>query len=167
MATQSSLSGRLKWWRDITPCGDRLRSTTLSSPHVLVVSGGVTGLITSWAMLDRGYRVTIISKEWASFGRQQRLTSQIAGALWKYPPAVCGQHTDAISLEYSKRWAMIAYHIFDQLALDPELALASGVSIKPATFFFHRPVEEDAAQLRNMEEIMASGVRGFARSPIS
>ncbi|KAG9511513.1 hypothetical protein KCV07_g10123, partial [Aureobasidium melanogenum] len=116
-------------------------------------------------MLDRGYRVTIISKEWASFGRQQRLTSQIAGALWEYPPAVCGQHTDAISLEYSKRWAMIAYHIFDQLALDPELAPASGVSVKPATFFFHRPVEEDAAQLRKMEEIMASGVRGFARSP--
>lgn len=165
MATQSSFSGQLQLWRDITPCGDRLRPTTLSSPHVLVVGGGVTGLITSWAMLDKGYHVTVVSKEWASFGRQQRLTSQIAGALWEYPPAVCGQHTDAISLEHSKRWAMIAYHIFDQLASDPELALASGVSVKPATFFFHRPVEEDAAQLRKMEEIMASGVRGFARSP--
>lgn len=169
MTTQSFYSERdpksLKLWRDITPFGDRLRPVTLSSPHVLVVGGGVTGLVTSWAMLDKGYHVTIISKEWASFGHQQRLTSQIAGALWEYPPAVCGQHTDAISLAHSKRWAMIAYHIYDQLASNPALALASGVTMKPATFFFHRPVEEDVAQLRKMEEIMASGVRGFARSP--
>ena len=29
--------------------------------HVLVVGGGVTGLITSWVLLDQGYRVTALS----------------------------------------------------------------------------------------------------------
>ncbi|KAG9511516.1 hypothetical protein KCV07_g10120, partial [Aureobasidium melanogenum] len=115
-------------------------------------------------MLDKGYHVTILAKDWASFGHKQRLTSQIAGALWEFPPAVCGQHTDAISLANSKRWCMIAYRAWDQLASDPELALASGVNMKPAGFFFPRPVEQDPAQLFKMQDIMASGVRGFRRS---
>jgi D-amino-acid oxidase len=157
-------SPSLVFWKDITPYGDRLRPTTASSPHILVVGGGVTGLITSWALLDKGYHVTILAKDWASFGHKQRLTSQIAGALWEFPPAVCGQHTDAISLAHSKRWCMVAYHAWNQLASDPELALASGVTVKPAGFFFPGPVEEDPAQLSKMQDIMASGVHGFARS---
>ncbi len=51
-------------------------------------------------------------------GDEQRLTSQIAGALWEFPPAVCGQHTDAISLNNSKRWCMVAYKIWDAIASD-------------------------------------------------
>jgi D-amino-acid oxidase len=46
-------------------------------------------------------------------------TSQIAAALWEYPPAVCGQHTELVSLHNSKRWCMIAYHIWNALASDP------------------------------------------------
>lgn len=154
----------LVMWKDIAPSAPRLRPSTSSSPHILVVGGGVTGLITSWALLDKGYHVTIVSKEWASWGRKQRLTSQIAGALWEFPPAVCGQHTDAISLANSKRWCMIAYHNWDQIAALPGVSSASGVRMKPAGFFFPEPIENDPAQLSKMEEIMASGVRGFARS---
>src|SRR5437667_4543971 len=95
--------------KDISLDPSPLRSPTASSPNVLVVGGGVTGLITSWVLLDRGYRVTIVSKEWASHTKAQRLTSQIAGALWEYPPAVCGHHKDAISLHRSKRWSMVTY----------------------------------------------------------
>lgn len=62
--------------------------------------------MTAWTLLDHGYRVTILSKEWATFADKQRLTSQIAGALWEFPPAVCGQHTNKISLTNSKRWCM-------------------------------------------------------------
>lgn len=154
----------LVMWKDITPSAPRLRPSTSSSPHILVVGGGVTGLITSWALLDKGYHVTIVSKEWASWGRNQRLTSQIAGALWEFPPAVCGQHTDAISLANSKRWCMIAYHNWDQIAALPGVSSTSGVRMKPAGFFFPEPIENDPAQLSKMEEIMASGVRGFVRS---
>ena len=53
-----------------------------ASHEVLIIGGGVTGLVTAWVLLDRGYKVAIVSKEWASYGKAQRLTSQIAGALW-------------------------------------------------------------------------------------
>lgn len=97
----------LTFWRDLTPFPAPLRTPVDSSSRILIVGGGVTGLVTAWTLLDRGYHVTILSKEWASYGPAQRLTSQIAGALWEFPPAVCGQHTDAISLQHSKRWSMV------------------------------------------------------------
>ncbi|KAK7753837.1 hypothetical protein SLS62_004203 [Diatrype stigma] len=151
----------LTLWKDISPLGQRLREPTSRSPHILVIGGGVTGLISSWVLLDRGYHVTILSNAWAS--DEQRLTSQIAGALWEFPPAVCGQHTDAISLAHSKRWCMTAYHIWDGIAAIPALSDASGVRMMPSDFFFPETVENDPAQRSKMTEIMASGVRGFYR----
>ncbi|KAI1088725.1 FAD dependent oxidoreductase [Rostrohypoxylon terebratum] len=151
----------LTLWRDISPVGQPLRRPTSKSPHVLVIGGGVTGLISAWVLLDRGYRVTIVSSAWAS--DEQRLTSQIAGALWEFPPAVCGQHTDKISLAHSKHWSMTAYHIWDGIASIPQLSEASGVRMMPSDFFFPDIVESDKAQVEKMTEIMASGVRGFYR----
>ncbi|EJD35638.1 nucleotide-binding domain-containing protein [Auricularia subglabra TFB-10046 SS5] len=148
-------------WRDLSPLPTPLKTPTSSSPHILIVGGGVTGLTTAWTLLDKGYRVTIVAKEWASYGKEQRLTSQIAGALWEFPPAVCGQHTDAISLAHSKRWCMIAYHIWDALSANK----LSGVQMKPAVFFFPCQIETDSAKLTKMHEIIASGVRGFRRDP--
>lgn len=114
-----------------------------------------------WVLLDRGYHVTVLSKDWAN--SEKRLTSQIAGALWEFPPAVCGSHTDAISLAHSKGWCMTAYHIWDGIASVPALSEASGVRMMPSDFFFPDQVEKDDAQLAKMKEIMASGVRGFYR----
>ncbi|KIY64183.1 hypothetical protein CYLTODRAFT_457421 [Cylindrobasidium torrendii FP15055 ss-10] len=71
-------------------------TATPKDKRVLVVGGGVTGLTSAWALLDAGYKVTVISERWANF--EQRITSQIAGALWEYPPAVCGKHTDVSCL---------------------------------------------------------------------
>ncbi len=155
----------LLFWRDLTPFPTPLHTPTSSSPKILIVGGGVTGLITAWVLLDKGYHVTVVSKEWASYGKEQRLTSQIAGALWEFPPAVCGQHTDAISLQHSKRWSLVAYHIWDAIAASKELAELSGVRVKGADFFFPVPVEEDPRQMSKMLEIMSSGVRGFRRDP--
>ncbi|KAK8226144.1 nucleotide-binding domain-containing protein [Phyllosticta capitalensis] len=155
----------LIFWRDLTPFPTPLHTPTSSSPHVLIVGGGVTGLITAWTLLDKGYKVTILAKEWASYGKKQRLTSQIAGALWEFPPAVCGQHTDAISLQHSKRWCMVAYHIWDAIAASKNLSELSGVRMKGADFFFPVPIEQDTEQMSKMLEIMASGIRGFRRDP--
>ncbi|THU84783.1 FAD dependent oxidoreductase, partial [Dendrothele bispora CBS 962.96] len=156
---------QLRLWRDISPFPVALTSPSKHSPRVLIVGGGVIGLVTAWALLDKGYHVTIVSKEWASFGKAQRLNSQIAGALWEYPPAVCGQHTDAISLLHSKVWAMTSYHIWDAIASSPELSKAAGVRMRGVDFFFPRPIEETPEQLYKMQEIMACGVRGFRRDP--
>lgn len=122
----------------------------------------MTGLVTAWALLDKGYRVTIVSKAWANLGsNNDRLTAQIAGALWEFPPAVCGQHTDKISLSHSKRWSMVAYHAWDAIASSPHLSRASGVRMLPSGFFFPKPVQDDPAQLSKMAEIISSGVKGF------
>jgi D-amino-acid oxidase len=149
--------------KDISFQPSPLKAPTASSPHVLVVGGGVTGLVTSWVLLDRGYRVTIVSKEWASHGKAQRLTSQIAGALWEYPPAVCGHHKDAISLHRSKRWSMISYNIFAAAAADPKLTELSGVRMKRSIFYFRHPIEDDKIQLDKMQDIQKSDIQGFKR----
>jgi len=151
--------------RDISLDPSPLKPATPSSPHVLVVGGGVTGLVTSWVLLDRGYRVTVVSKEWCSYTKKQRLTSQIAGALWEYPPAVCGQHTDAISLRHSKGWSLQAYDIWAAIAADPILSTAAGVRMKRSDFFFRCRVEDHPGQFKKMQEIKKSRIRGFKRDP--
>ncbi|PVH75667.1 nucleotide-binding domain-containing protein [Cadophora sp. DSE1049] len=140
-------------------------SSTPSSARVLVIGDGVTGLITAWVLLDRGHHVTIVSKEWASYGKDQRLTSQIAGALWEYPPAVCGQHTNTESLLRSKKWCMTAYRIWEAIAAYPELAKDAGVQMKRFDFFFPNKVEDTPKQLLELCEINGSGVRGVRRDP--
>ncbi|KAJ4392935.1 hypothetical protein N0V93_002139 [Gnomoniopsis smithogilvyi] len=153
----------LKLWKDLTPLQSPRVSPDTDAKHVLVIGGGVTGLVTTWVLLDHGYKVTILAKEWASYTKDQRLTSQIAGALWEFPPAVCGSHTDVISLLNSKRWCMGSYRLYNDLAADPVLSAISGVRMKPSGFFFPQPIEQDAHELGKMKEIMASGVRGFRR----
>ena len=142
-----------------------LQPPDTASPTVLIIGGGVTGLVTAWLLLDRGYRVHVVSKEWATFTEEQRLTSQIAGALWEYPPAVCGQHTDPISLSKSKGWSMTAYNIWKTIASDPALSALSGVCMKTSRFFFPFPVETDPSQYNKMREIQNSGVHNFVHSP--
>lgn len=155
----------LVMWRDLSPYPRRLVQPSASSPHILIVGAGVTGLVTAWVLLDKGYKVTIVSKGFVNFSSGDRLTAQIAGALWEFPPAVCGAHTDRISLSNSKRWCMVAYHAWDALAAVPELQRASGVRMMPSGFFFPEPVEGDPGHLGKMLEIMSSGVRGFRHDP--
>ncbi|KAM3082310.1 hypothetical protein ACMFMG_004754 [Clarireedia jacksonii] len=87
---QSTIDNRLSF------TGTPLTTPTATSPHILVVGGGVASHITSWVLLDAGYRATILSKERASYGKEQRITSQIAGALWEFPPALCVRNTKCV-----------------------------------------------------------------------
>ncbi|KAH8754541.1 FAD dependent oxidoreductase [Diaporthe sp. PMI_573] len=158
-------SAPLRLYHDIGPGSSRVAYPNETSHHFLIIGAGVIGLTTAWTLLDAGHNVTIIAKEWASWTKAQRLTSQIAGALWEYPPAVCGQHIDKISLHHSKRWAMTSYHIWDQLA-DPMMGeMKSGVVMRPAGFFFPRSLDENPAELQKMKELSISGVKGFCRNP--
>lgn len=58
---------------------------------------------------------------------------------------------------------MVAHHIWDAIATAPGLADLSGVRMKGADFFFPCQIERDPEQMSKMQEIMASGVRGFRR----
>ncbi|KAF9018755.1 FAD dependent oxidoreductase [Hymenopellis radicata] len=134
--------------------------------RVLIVGGGVTGFTTAWALLDAGYDVTIIAERWAD--PKNRITSQIAGALWEFPPAVCGKHTDVISLHNSKRWCMTAYRVFDRLqeTMPRSDYLDHGVQMRMANFFFDQKMENmpDRGQLDKFEEICAQkDIKGIRR----
>ncbi|KAK0475332.1 nucleotide-binding domain-containing protein [Armillaria luteobubalina] len=84
------------------------------------------------------------------------ITSQIAGVLWEYPPAICGQHTDVGSLALSKGWSVTSYHIFNQLSKS-----LPAIKMRTTNFFF----EDLPDQLNKMREIEASCVQGFVRDP--
>ena len=82
----------------------------------MIVYGSVYSLI----YFSR-YKVTVVAKEYASpVASRKCITSEIAGALWEWPPAVCGRHTDEKSLERSKVWCMDSYAKFMELAMKPK-----------------------------------------------
>ncbi|THH02300.1 hypothetical protein EW026_g587 [Hermanssonia centrifuga] len=134
--------------------------------RVLIIGGGVTGLTNAWTLLDAGYSVTVVSDRWASL--EDRITSQIAGALWEWPPAVCGRHTDLVSLRLSKSWCMTSYRVFDKLQkLYPAGGRdGHGIRMRVANFFFDKPIEENAEEYEKMMEIEAAHLRGFKRDPL-
>jgi D-amino-acid oxidase len=112
--------------------------------RVLVIGAGVSGLTSALCLRRRGYSVTVVAEHFAP-----RVTSVVAGALWEWPPAVCGHHLDADSLARSKAWSETSYQIFADLARDP----ATGVFVRPVTFYFKRPVAENPRQDAKMNEL--------------
>ncbi|KAL2278037.1 hypothetical protein FJTKL_14998 [Diaporthe vaccinii] len=88
--------------------------------HVLIIGGGVSGLLPAWMLLDKGYRVTIIAEHWAwtrDF-EQSRITSQIAGALWEFPPGGCGlteietPGPGFATVEHYREWSLQSYEFY-------------------------------------------------------
>jgi D-amino-acid oxidase len=124
---------------------------------VLVVGAGASGLTTALCLARRGFRVTIVADRFAP-----RVTSVVAGALWEWPPAVCGYHNDQLSLARSKVWCEISYGIFADLSTDP----TTGVFLRTANFYFKRPIDDDALHSEKMAELRGK-VREFRRDPTS
>jgi D-amino-acid oxidase len=122
-----------------------------SSPRVLVIGAGVSGLSTALCLARRGFAITVLADKFAP-----DVTSNVAGALWEWPPAVCGHQFDAASLARSKAWCETSYAIFTELARDP----ATGVHVRPVTFYFNRPIQEDPRARHKMEEVSGK-VAGF------
>ncbi|HEY7314328.1 MAG TPA: FAD-dependent oxidoreductase [Gemmataceae bacterium] len=118
---------------------------------VVVIGAGVIGLTSALCLRQRGFGVTVLADRFAP-----QVTSVVAGALWEWPPAVCGRHQDEASLTRAKGWCAASYEVFTDLARDPH----SGVYLRPVTFYFKRPVKEDPRQRTKMEEL-AGKVRGF------
>ena len=119
--------------------------------NALVIGAGVSGLTTALALHRHGIQTTIIAEKF-----EPEITSVVAGALWEWPPAVCGYHQDQASLERAKIWCMVSYRKFAELAAAPE----TGVYLRPSAFYFRNRVEEHEPHLRKMNEFQ-NKVRGF------
>lgn len=110
----------------------------------LVIGGGVSGLTTALCLRQDGMDVTVVAERFAP-----NVTSVVAGALWEWPPAVCGYHHDELSLARSKEWCMVSYRIFIGLAEQPE----TGVHFRPVVFYFKYPVGSSPRDLEKMTEL--------------
>ncbi|MCH9732406.1 MAG: FAD-binding oxidoreductase [Actinomycetia bacterium] len=130
------------------------------TPHnnrraALVIGAGINGLSTALVLARRGWRVTVLADH---FGAQT--VSTVAGAVWEWPPSVCGRHHDQAVLARSADWAMTSYRRFAQLAANPH----TGVSLRPAVFYFRHLVEDSPGELEKMRQV-EQHVPGFIHDP--
>ena len=100
--------------------------------------------------------MTVVAKEFASPVSGKRITSEIAGALWEWPPAVCGSRMNEESLERAKIWCMDSYAKFVEMALS---AGETGVFMKQSVFYFKDKVQNIPAHLDKMNQL--SHLPGF------
>ncbi|KAK4695880.1 D-amino-acid oxidase, partial [Lecanoromycetidae sp. Uapishka_2] len=138
-----------------------LRKPDSSSPKILVIGAGVSSLVSSWMLLDKGFQVTIVAREFASFGKAQRLTSQIGGALWEFPSAPCGPRISRRNLENVRRWALESYATYSALAKDPKLSSEFGVKLRKNLCCFPVPIDTHGLESERMEAIRKAGIHGF------
>ncbi|CCX30628.1 nucleotide-binding domain-containing protein [Pyronema domesticum] len=149
-----------------------LQSPSSSSAHILLLGGGVSSLMTSWHLLDRGYRVTILSTSWststsravvpgAGHGSLSKpITSQIAAALWEYPPGGCGlteiETKDDVYSDVAtyRRWALESFRFYQELAELPQGG-EFGVMMRELVQFF---MGELGKNEEKREEITGLGI---------
>jgi D-amino-acid oxidase len=137
------------------PPQTRLADHSSGDGHVLVLGAGVSGLTTAFCLSRKGFAVTVLADRFAP-----NVTSIVAGALWEWPPAVCGHPSDEASLARARVWCETSYAILTELAADP----ATGVFVRPATFYFRQPIEEDVEVFTRMNEVRGM-VAGFRHDP--
>lgn len=119
----------------------------------LVIGGGVSGLTTALALAELGVPAVVVTAALAP-----SVTSVVAGALWEWPPAVCGYHHDESSVERSKAWCMTSFREFEKIAQDP----SSGTYIRQSFFYFRNRIEDNPFHFNKMREIERH-VPGFVR----
>ncbi|KAJ9329592.1 hypothetical protein DTO027B5_149 [Paecilomyces variotii] len=145
----------------LSTADEPLKEATGDSKHVLIIGGGVSGLLVAWMLLDKGFRVTILAREWAWTKDFQgsRITSQIAGALWEMPPGGCG-HREIESpgkgwanVYHYREWALDSYDFYTELASisnnHEKGGRSFGLKVAHLHQFFYDNVVEDPKDRRS------------------
>ncbi|KAF9085338.1 hypothetical protein BGX27_003490 [Mortierella sp. AM989] len=143
---------------------------TEDSKHILILGAGISGLMTAWMLLDKGHRVTIIADDWAwsrDFSKS-RMTSQIAGALWEYPPGGCGlteiesPGSGWANVDHYREWATQSfdfYNKYDKIRNPFEKQGHSfGLQMTKLHQFFYTDVtsggkDDESTKLQSLEEV--------------
>jgi D-amino-acid oxidase len=123
--------------------------------RALVIGAGVSGLTSALCLRRQGWQITVVAENFAP-----HVTSSVAGALWEYPPAICISHQDEALLSRSKKWSLVSYQVFRELASNPN----TGVFLRPAAFCFRKPIAELPEHFKKMNELKDK-VREFMRDP--
>lgn len=150
-----------RYGEDFSASPEPLITPTPGSPKFLMIGAGVSGLVSSWMLLDKGYRVTIVATEFASVEKKQRLSSQFGDALWEFPSAPCGPQVLAQNVAKVRRWALESYETYSALALDPNLSSDFGVKLRMNVSCFPIPIETHEVELERITEIEKAGVLAF------
>ena len=130
--------------------------TLATDANILVIGAGVSGLTTAICLREAGFNVVIAADRFAP-----DLTSIVAGALWEWPPAVCGHHGAPRSLERSKEWCMTSYDKFKQMYADFG-SEETGIYLRDVYFYFKYFLESQPSDLGKMNELKDK-VDGFER----
>ena len=136
--------------------GMKEKLTLVTDANILVIGAGVSGLTTAICLREAGFNVAIAADRFAP-----DLTSIVAGALWEWPPAVCGHHGAPRSLERSKEWCMTSYDKFKQMHADFG-SEETGIYLRDVYFYFKDVLENQPADLNKMNELKEK-VDGFER----
>lgn len=123
---------------------------------ILVIGAGISGLTTAICLIEKGFSVVIVAEKFSP-----DIVSNVAGALWEWPPAACGKHGNPRSLERSKAWCMVSYGKFKTLQTEYGSEL-TGIYLRKATFYFHDVLEALPEDLKKMNEL-AGKVDNFRR----
>eukprot|EP00479_Gromia_sphaerica_P005459 TRINITY_DN164_c0_g1_i9.p1 TRINITY_DN164_c0_g1~~TRINITY_DN164_c0_g1_i9.p1 ORF type:complete len:235 (-),score=31.59 TRINITY_DN164_c0_g1_i9:115-819(-) len=127
--------------------------------HILVIGAGVIGLTTALKLCEAGFKVTVVATEFAPpKDAVGGYTSVVAGALWEYPPGVCGRHHDEVSLERSKFWSLESYNMY----LDQWKEKIPGVSMLKSNFYFRFNLDDDDLEVEKMNALRENTL-GFKR----
>ena len=123
-----------------------MNSQNRKGENILVIGAGVVGLTTAICIKKAGYNVNIVAESNAS-----TLTSNVAGALWEWPPAVCGAHGAPRSIKRSKEWCMTSYGKFKEMSAELN-AEDTGIYLRDVYFYFKYPIEDRPKDLEKMQE---------------
>ncbi|XP_031574963.1 D-amino-acid oxidase-like [Actinia tenebrosa] len=121
----------------------------MKSKSALVIGAGVIGATTAYELLEKGYDVTLLAKQFAQ--GDYSVTSEVASAQWEFPPGICGRHRLVdFNLENPKKWTMVSYKKF--LALSKNSS-QTGVVWRPLYVFLPEKMEETPEQIQRIKDM--------------